>query len=71
MASETGCRVTGIELHQAGVAAANDAALQRGVADRARFRRGDARKPLPFADASFDAVVCIDSINHVYGRFGP
>jgi SAM-dependent methyltransferase len=70
MVTETGCRVTGVELHQAGVAAANDAARRRGDADRARFLRGDARAPLPFPDASFDAVVCIDSINHVFER-GP
>jgi SAM-dependent methyltransferase len=68
MVGETGCRVTGVELHQAGVAAANDAARRRGEADRARFLRGDARAPLPFPEASFDAVVCIDSINHVYAR---
>jgi SAM-dependent methyltransferase len=28
----------------------------------------DAREPLPFDDASFDVVVCIDSINHMYDR---
>ena len=68
MVANTGCRVTGVELHQDGVAAANDAAGRRGVADRARFLCGDAREPLPFAEASFDAVICIDSINHVYER---
>ena len=43
MARETGCSVTGIELHRAGVAAATEAAGQRGLADRARFMVGDAR----------------------------
>jgi len=28
----------------------------------------DAREPLPFADASFDALTCIDSFNHLYER---
>jgi len=28
----------------------------------------DAQKPLPLADASFDAVVCIDSMNHLVDR---
>jgi SAM-dependent methyltransferase len=68
MVASTGCRVTGVELHEAGVAAANAAARRHGVADRARFVCGDAREPLPFADASFDAVICIDSVNHVYER---
>jgi ubiquinone/menaquinone biosynthesis C-methylase UbiE len=68
MVHETGCSVTGIELHQAGVAAANDAAGQRGLVDRARFMVGDARERLPFGGGSFDAVLCVDSINHRYER---
>jgi ubiquinone/menaquinone biosynthesis C-methylase UbiE len=35
----------------------------------ARFA-ADAGLPLPFADASFDAVVCIDAINHRPDRLG-
>jgi SAM-dependent methyltransferase len=30
--------------------------------------RGDAREALPFDVGSFDALVCIDSINHMYDR---
>jgi SAM-dependent methyltransferase len=68
MARETGCRVTGVDLHDAGVLAASAAAAEQELSDRARFVRGDARKPLPFDDGSFDVVVCIDSINHMYER---
>ena len=68
MAREIGCRVTGVDLHDAGVVAANAAAEEQGLSDRARFVRGDAREPLPFEDGSFDALVCIDSINHMYER---
>lgn len=68
MVREIGCRVTGIDLHEAGVAAATEAAVEQGLADRARFVSGDARDPLPFDDESFDAVVCIDSINHMFER---
>ncbi len=68
MVRETGCRVTGIDLHDRGVAAANEAASDQGLADRARFVRVDAREPLPFDDGSFDALLCIDSINHMYER---
>jgi SAM-dependent methyltransferase len=68
MVRETGCRVTGVDLHDDGIAAANSAAAQQGLADRARFRQVDAREPLPFDEAGFDAVVCIDSINHMYER---
>ncbi len=68
MARETGCRVTGVDLHVAGVAAANASAAEQGLSDQARFMQTDAREPLPFEDASFDALLCIDSINHMYDR---
>jgi SAM-dependent methyltransferase len=68
MALTTGCRVTGYELHQAGVDQANTAAREAHVDDRARFVQGDAREPLPFEPGAFDAVICIDSINHLYVR---
>jgi SAM-dependent methyltransferase len=60
--------VVGVDLHEAGVATANAAARERGVADRARFLAVDARAQLPFENESFDAVLCIDSINHLYDR---
>ena len=68
MAQETGCRVTGVDIHQAGVDAANTQAEALGLADRARFVRADTRRPLPFGDATFDALTCIDSFNHLYER---
>lgn len=67
-AAVTGCRVTGVDFHEAGVAAANDAARERGLAERARFFCADARGRLPFDDGSFDGVICVDSINHLYER---
>lgn len=68
MVRETGCRVTGVDLHDDGVSAANAAASEQGLAGRARFLQVDARERLPFDDGSFDALVCIDSINHMYER---
>jgi SAM-dependent methyltransferase len=68
MVRETGCRVTGVDLHDDGVATANAAAATAGLAERAHFRRVDARAGLPFEDNSFDALLCIDSINHMYER---
>jgi len=65
---ETGCSVLGIELHEAGVSAATEAAVRGEVGDRARFIQGDARAPLDVGREAFDAVLCIDSINHMYER---
>ena len=64
----TRCQITGVDIHEAGVAAANKAARERGLAERARFVCADARRRLPFGDGSFDAVMCVDSINHLYER---
>jgi SAM-dependent methyltransferase len=68
MARTTGCRVTGLELHESAVEEASAAAGRAGLSDRVRFVQGDARGRLPFDDATFDAVTCIDSMNHLYER---
>ena len=68
MAATTGCRVTGVDLHEDGVAAGIEAARARGLSERVRFVCADARQPLPFEDGVFDAVICVDSINHLYER---
>jgi SAM-dependent methyltransferase len=65
MARETGCRVTGIDIHEAGIANANGMAATLSLSDRVRFLQADAGERLPFADAAFDAVICIDSMNHL------
>jgi SAM-dependent methyltransferase len=56
-ARELGCIVTGIDYGEAGVIDADRAAAVAGVGERVAFRVGDA-EALPFADASFDAVLC-------------
>jgi len=56
-AQETGCRVVGVELSPASVAAAAEAASAAGVGERVRFVIGDA-EALPLADASVDGALC-------------
>jgi len=64
LARTTGCRVTGIDRNQHGVAEATRAAADfRGDAD-VRFSVADANAPLPFETGAFDALLCIDSMNH-------
>jgi SAM-dependent methyltransferase len=68
IASITGCSVVGIDVHQHAVSTANSLATQRGLGARAEFRYVDATEPLPFSDGGFDAVTCIDAINHFPDR---
>ncbi|HVF43673.1 MAG TPA: class I SAM-dependent methyltransferase [Pyrinomonadaceae bacterium] len=70
LAEKTGCRVTGIDASENGVATATRAAADAGKSGRVSFRLADANAPLPFEDDTFDAVVCIDSMNHLADRPG-
>ena len=70
IAATTGCSVVGIDVHEQAIATATSLAAQRGIAGRAEFRVADASAPLPFSDASFDAITCIDAINHFHDRPG-
>lgn len=68
IASRTGCTVDGVDIHEHAINEARGAAQERGFGSRAAFRVHDASKPLPFDDASFDALICIDAINHLPNR---
>lgn len=68
LARTTGCTLTGIDVHEAGVETARATAREGGLADRVSFIVHDAQERLPFADASFDAILCIDSMNHLFDR---
>jgi SAM-dependent methyltransferase len=64
----TGCSVCGIDVHELAVSTAKVLAAQRGLEPRAEFRVVDAAGQLPFPAASFDAITCIDAINHLPER---
>lgn len=68
MSQHKGCRVTGIDINAAGIANGNQTAEARGLSNRVSFQVIDASQPLPFEDNTFDAITCIDAINHVYSR---
>jgi 2-polyprenyl-3-methyl-5-hydroxy-6-metoxy-1,4-benzoquinol methylase len=67
-ASLTGCAVTGVDVHEQAISTARSLASERGLENRADFRTVHADKELPFPDAQFDAIVCIDAINHLPER---
>jgi SAM-dependent methyltransferase len=62
------CEVAGVELDADAVVTAVRAARQAGLAEQATFVQADAAGQLPFAGGSFDAVLCIDAINHLPDR---
>ena len=64
----TGCSVTGVDIHEAGIARAKERASSEGLSDRARFVVTDGGTRLAFDDDSFDALTCIDAVNHLPDR---
>lgn len=70
IAAITGCCVTGIDAHEDAIRTADSLAGERRLSDRVHFRIGDATGPLPFSDSNFNAITCIDAINHFPNRPG-
>jgi cyclopropane fatty-acyl-phospholipid synthase-like methyltransferase len=68
IAATTGCSVVGIDIYEQAVTTASSLAVRRGLAERADFLSIDANGRLPFSGASFDAITCIDAINHFSDR---
>ena len=68
MANQTGCQLIGIDINENGIENATRLAEQNGLADSMEFVLADASEKLPFPEASFDAIVSIDSINHFKNR---
>ena len=68
IAAKTGCSVVGIDVHEQAVSTACSLAIQRGLSRRAEFRVVDAAQQLPFSENSFDAITCIDAVNHFSDR---
>ena len=70
LARVTGCDLTGVDREQAALANARRLAREAGLATPVRFVQADASQPLPFGDAAFDAILCLDALNHLPGRPG-
>lgn len=67
LARKFGCRVTGIDLNESSVAAANQSALATHTPN-AYFQVADVDRGLPFEAGTFDALLCMDSLNHFRDR---
>lgn len=69
LARQHGCRITGIDVNESGIAAANQAALASHTLS-AYFQLADATQRLPFEAGMFDGLLCMDSANHFPDRPG-
>ncbi len=67
LAKKFRCGITGIDINEDGLKTANQAALDANIPD-VKFQFVDVNQRLPFEDESFDAVMCIDSMNHFRDR---
>jgi SAM-dependent methyltransferase len=70
LARLTGCEATGVDREKPGLAHGRRLARDAGLELQVRFVEADASLPLPFADGSFDAILCLDALNHLPGRPG-
>ena len=68
LAQHTQCHVTGIDANESGVETATQSLAQTNLADRVTFKVADATERLPFADNTFDGLMCIDAMNHLPNR---
>jgi SAM-dependent methyltransferase len=68
LARSLGARVTGVDHNTEAIATATRLAHERNLESIARFQFADAGRSLPFDDAQFDAIVCVDAINHLPAR---
>lgn len=68
IAERTAAAVHGVDILAEAIETARRQAADRGLADRATFEVVDAAPGLPLPDASFEAVMCIDAINHLPDR---
>jgi SAM-dependent methyltransferase len=68
LAQKTNCYVTGIDANESGVETATQSLRESNLSDRITIKVADANARLPFEDNTFDAVMCIDSMNHFPDR---
>ena len=64
----TGCSIVGIDIHEKAITTATSSRLSAAWLNESNFGSADAAGTLPFPDVTFDAITCIDAINHFPDR---
>lgn len=67
LAKKFNVQVTGIDINEEGIKTANQAALDANIPS-VHYQFGDVNQGLHFDDDTFDALMCIDSMNHFRDR---
>jgi len=68
LAQQTNCYVTGIDANDSGVETAMLSLRESNLGDRITIKVADANARLPFENNTFNAVTCMDSMNHFADR---
>lgn len=64
LAKSTRCKIYGVDSNENAIQTARNQSSQTGV----HFEVADANKQLPFGENKFDAIVCMDAVNHFFDR---
>lgn len=67
LAKKFKCHITGLDINEEGIKTANQSAVNANITN-ATFQLANADERLPFNDETFDAVICMDSMNHFRDR---
>lgn len=68
IAGKSGCSIVGVDIDSTAIEVARASAEALGLEDRAEFRAVNGEEPVGDSDAAYDAVMCIDAINHLPER---
>ena len=69
LAKKFKCRITGLDINEEGIKTANLQALDAQIRE-VKFQLANVDQRMPFDDETFDAVMCVDSMNHFRDRLG-
>lgn len=64
LAKSSRCKIYGVDSNENAIQTARNQSSQTEI----HFEVADANKQLPFEEGKFDAIVCMDAVNHFYDR---
>ena len=67
LAQKFKCQITGVDINEEGIKTANQHAMDANITN-ATFNLVDVNLGLPYGNETFDAVMCMDSMNHFRDR---